>query len=231
MSRKRRSLIYRKTTISCKVVTQINREPGSACNPFVWGMGHTVVERFLISVGLSGGKHADVQQQHVIGFLDALCQGLSPVSRIRAVREGRGHYQLLALLQEHRIGRYTLARRMLRDLAETPDVLSLDRDGLCRVNGFAMKSASMFKMYQDPAARVAVLNKCTLKWLGAEEPETYDRYLQVEQMYLDRVDAVHEVPAIKSFLLWFANRSDEVRLAGESSVTDARLFLSGHRQI
>lgn len=189
------------------------------------------MERFLISVCLSGGKHADVQQRHVTEFLDDLCQGQPPVQVIRRIRGEGGHYQLLAMLQKHHIGRYTLASRMLRDLAESRDVLCMDRDSLCRLNGFAMKSASLFKMYQDPDARVAVLDRCTLRWLGAEEPATHEEYLHTERVYLDRVHEENEHPAIRSFQLWFDDKPEDVRRACEQSITDARLFIRAHTKV
>lgn len=203
---------------------------GSVYNPFVWGHPQDTVEKFMLSVAMTGGKHAE-HLNHVTEFIDDLCVAGSPVKSIRSIREKDGHYYLLNLLIRHKIGKYTLMSRMLRDMAEClVDVTSLSRDALCGITGFAMKSASLFKLYSDPFARVAVLDKHTLEWLSQPKPRTDDQYLQIESIFLERADAADVHPALLNFQLWYSTKPRSIWWRCLRSMTDARKYLARQKQ-
>lgn len=199
--------------------------PGSVFNPFVWGESRVVVERFLLHVGLSGCKNAETSRQHIESFIEELSAGGSPIQRMQEIRERGGHYILLEMLKRHKIGRYTLMSRMLRDMSETPDILSMERDQLCCISGFAMKSASLFKMYSDAASRAAILDKQTLGWLKHAAPETEDGYKQVEALFVAKAKADNLHPALLCFQLWYSGKPTEVRRRCWRSMLAARRFL------
>lgn len=209
-----------------RVPGKVEEPAGSLCNPFVWNHPQDTVERFMLTVAMTGGKNAE-NLNHIKEFIDELCAFGAPVQSIRRIRETPGHYYLLNLMLKHRIGKYTLMSRMLRDIAECPvSVTSLSRDALCSITGFAMKSASLFKLYSDPAARVAVLDKHTLEWLGRPQPKTDDQYLSTELLLLERADAEGLHPALLNFQLWYSSKPRHIWRRCLKSMTDARRYLA-----
>jgi len=179
----------------------------------VWGQPRAVLEQFLLLIPFLAGKKAAMQQVRFDAFMRDLVQGQElPLEALRRVRHEQGHWVLVELLQKHRLGKYGSMGRMLRDVAEHPDILLAERDAIAEsVAGFGMKSASMFVSFSRVDARVAVLDTHVLKWLNQPAPKTREQYLQTETLYLERCAAANQHPAIQDFQIWLAAQKPDNR--------------------
>jgi thermostable 8-oxoguanine DNA glycosylase len=162
-------------------------------------------EFFLFSVAVAG-KTAKVITKKIDQFLSLERENVSPFEKIRRMLSS---YSLLMNLKRVKLGKYAILTECYKKIALSQiDLRTCSLEDLEQFKGVGPKTSRFFVLHSRPDQKIACLDTHILSYLkdlGYDIPKsnpTGNRYLKIEQMFLEHAKSLNRDPAELDLAIW-----------------------------